>query len=313
MNTRNEYPLVSIITVNYNQSDISMQLLESLRKISYPNIEILVVDNASPTDNPQVIKDRYPEIKFIQSKENLGFAGGNNLAVFESKGDYLLFINNDTEVPENFLEPLVARMESDPKIGVVSPKIIFHHTPDTIQFAGYTPMNPFTIRNNLIGYRQKDDGRFDEAKQTPFGHGAAMLVKREVIKKVGLMFDFYFLYYEEHDWFERIKKAGYIIYYEPASFILHKESISTGKNSPLKIYYIARNRIIFMRRNFNGFQLFIATLFQVFLSIPKNYITYSIKRDWKLLKAFHNAMIWNLKHTFDRKIFENVQCQNKSL
>ena len=309
MNTGNEYPLVSIITVNYNQSQITMELLASLRNITYPKVEIIVVDNASPSDNPDIIKENYPEILFIKADTNLGFAGGNNLGVFASHGKHLLFINNDTEVPKGFLEPLVNKLESDENIGVVSPKIRFHHHPDIIQFAGYTPMNPYTMRNNLIGYRQKDEGQFDTTQEMPFAHGAAMMVPRKVAEKVGLMTDIYFLYYEEHDWFERIKMAGYKIYYVAESMILHKESISTGKESPLKIHYIARNRIVFMRRNIFGITFIISLLYQILISIPKGYTLYLLKGKFNLLKAFHKAFMWNIRNIFNKEIHSNVKFQ----
>jgi len=305
MKTRENEPLVSIITVNYNQSKITMELLASLRKVSYSNIEVIVVDNASPSDNPDIILEQYPEIKLIKSQKNLGFAGGNNLGILESKGKYLLFINNDTEVTVNLIEPLVEKLELNPEIGVVSPKIKFFFNPEFIQYAGYTPMNPYTMRNNLIGYRQKDEGQYEKTSEMPFGHGAAMMIPRSVIEKVGLMADIFFLYYEEHDWFERIKKAGYKIYYVAESTIFHKESISTGKDSPLKIHYIARNRIVFMRRNLFGFQFIISLIFQIFISIPKNYLTFLFKQNYKLLRAFHRAIIWNVENMFNRNIHKN--------
>jgi GT2 family glycosyltransferase len=305
MKARENYPLVSIITVNFNQTKITLELLESLQKISYPNIEIIVVDNASQTDDIEILKQQFPSIILIKSDKNLGFAGGNNLGIYQSHGKYLLFINNDTEVPEAFLEPLVNKLESDKTIGVVSPKILFFYNPDTIQFAGYTEMNPYTMRNNLVGYRQKDNGNFDKSGYTPFAHGAAMMVPRSVIERVGLMADIYFLYYEEHDWFSRIKKAGYKIYFVADSKIYHKESMSTGKDSPLKIHYIARNRILYMRRNINGLHFFISLLFQIFISIPKGYTQYILKRKFKHLAGFHKAMIWNLENLFNKKIHEN--------
>ncbi len=298
-------PLVSIITVNYNQSHVTMECIRSLEKLSYSNIEIIVVDNASPSDHPQRIKDEHPQIKLICSKENLGFAGGNNLGIQEAKGDFLYFVNNDTELPEHSIEPLIERMLSDASIGVVSPKIRFHHTPDTIQFAGYTPMNYLTMRNNLIGYRQKDIGQYEEAKESPFGHGAAMMLRRSVIEEVGMMADVFFLYYEEHDWFERIRKKGYSIWYEPKSLIYHKESISTGKESPMKIHYIARNRIVFLRRNVKGLKKSIAIMYQMFVAVPKNALMYILKGRPDLFKAYHQAMQWNLRNAFNKKILEN--------
>src|ERR1035437_10055876 len=125
-----EFPLVSIITVNYNQTEVTCALLESLRGISYPTIEIFVVDNASFKDDPAPIKSRYPEINLILSNENLGFAGGNNRALRQSKGDYILLINNDTVVETEFLEPLVNKMLSNKIIGAVSPKVRYYYQPN---------------------------------------------------------------------------------------------------------------------------------------------------------------------------------------
>lgn len=313
MSDLKQLPLVSIITVNYNQSDVTIALMDSLSKISYPNIEVIVVDNASPSDQPDKIKKLFPAIQLIKSDKNIGFAGGNNLGIFAAKGKYMLFINNDTEVVTDFLEPLVERLEHNPNIGVVSPKIRFHHHPDIIQYAGYTPLNYYTMRNNLVGYRTKDEGQFDEGDYTPFGHGAAMMVPRKVMEEVGLMADIFFLYYEEHDWFERIKAAGFKIYYEPKSLVYHKESISTGKESPLKIHYIARNRLVFMRRNLHGFKFFIGLLWQTWIAIPKAYTVYLLKRDFKLLKAFHRAIVWNLKNIFNEEIHQNIKLKKENL
>lgn len=289
-------PLVSIISINYNDAAVTMDMLESLKLLSYTNYEVIIVDNASPNDNPDVIKETYPGITLIKSKKNLGFAGGNNLGVAVAKGDYLLFINNDTIVPSGFVEPLVETLQNDASIGMVSPKIKFHWDSTLIQYAGYTPMSHWTIRNNSIGYHQKDDGRFDQEGETESVHGAAMMIPKSVIDDVGTMAEIYFLYYEEHDWAEMIKRAGFKIYYQPKSYILHKESLATGKFSPLKTYYIARNRIVFARRNFKPGQLFVSMLFQGFISIPKNILTFLIKRQFQHLAAYWNAIFWNLNN-----------------
>ncbi|KPM31195.1 Glycosyl transferase family 2 [Croceitalea dokdonensis DOKDO 023] len=289
-------PLVSIITINYNESAVTLAMLKTVRELYYKNIEVIVVDNASPNDRPDVIKEHYPEVTLIKSPENLGFAGGNNLGVKAAKGEFLFFVNNDTELPPDCLAPLVNTLVKDRTIGMVSPKIKFYWNPELIQYAGYTPMNQWTIRNNSIGYHQKDDGSFDVEGETESIHGAAMMVPKHVVKTVGMMTEVYFLYYEEHDWAQMIKRAGYKIYYQPQSYILHKESLSTGKFSPLKTYYITRNRIVFARRNFKPIQLFVSLLFQAFVSIPKNIITFLFKRQFEHLSAYLRAIKWNLSH-----------------
>ena len=299
------WPLVSVITVNYNQSQVTFDLLASLRKISYPNIEIIVVDNASPSDDPDSMKINYPEITLIKSSINLGFAGGNNLGIEKSTGDYLLFINNDTEVPAGFLEPLVAFFLAHPDAGMVSPKIRYHHTPEMIQYAGYSELNPYTIRNFSIGYKEIDKSQYDTDRPTAFGHGAAMMVPRKVIEKVGMMPDIYFLYYEEIDWGWKIRKAGYQNYYVGNSVIFHKESISTGKNSPLKTYYMARNRILFTRRNIKGIQKWISLAYQILIAGTKNLLFHMAKGEKKHLQSYWNGLIWHVKNIRNKNIHSN--------
>ena len=303
--SQEKYPLVSIITVNYNQSQVTAELLQTIRDLNYPNVEIIVVDNGSPTDSSLWLEKKYPEINLIQSKENLGFAGGNNLGIRAAQGKYLFFLNNDTEVSAVTLEPMVNLLEDDAEIGMVSPKIKFSWNPTMVQYAGYTKMNPYTIRNVNLGFYQKDSERFNKLSQTEAGHGAAMMVPRKVIEEVGLMTEVYFLYYEEHDWAEMIKKAGYKIYYQPKSVVLHKESVSTGKDSPFKTYYINRSRLLFARRNVTGLKKIISWCFQHFISLPKNSLVFIWKGQFNHLKAYWRAVIWNITH------FKGIQTNPK--
>jgi GT2 family glycosyltransferase len=302
---RTYYPLVSIITVNYNQSEVTCAFIESLNKITYPNFEVIVVDNNSTEDNPLIIKERYPNIIFIQNPINYGFAAGNNFGLMRAKGDYVMLINNDIEVPSGFMEPLVEKLESNLKIGAVSPKIKFYYQPDTIQYAGFTRINNKTMRNTAIGYRQKDRGQFDADRETAYAHGAAMMVPMRVVKEVGLMSYIFFLYYEEADWCARIANAGYSMYYVHNSYVLHKESVSTGKLSALKIYYLNRNRIVFMRRNIYGREFYISLGYQLFVAIPKNALKFLLKGKISLFLAYYRAIGWNLKNIFSKEIHEN--------
>lgn len=290
-----EKPLVSIITVNYNGAEHTIAMLNTLKAISYPNIEVFVVDNAS-TQPYCEITEKHPWIKFIRSEENLGFAGGNNLALKEAKGKYCLLINNDTEVPENFLEPLVEKLEMDENCGCVSPKLIFHHTPDTMQYAGSYGFNIYTGRAFARGSKEKDKGQYNSVEPTEMAHGAAMMFRTSFLKEIGLMAELYFLYYEEMDYCQRIKNAGYTIWYVGTSTVYHKESMSTGKNSPLKTYYLNRNRLIFIKRNFKAPAKYISTLFYFFIAIPKNLVTLVLRREWKLASALWRAAWWNVWH-----------------
>lgn len=306
-----ESPLVSIITVSYNHPDVTSALLESLRHITYPNIEVIVVDNASPNDDPAIIRQLYPEITFIQSEKNLGFAGGNNLGIRQAKGKYILLLNNDTEVEPEFLKPLVAKLEANSKIGAVSPKIKFFYQPDTIQFSGQAPINPYTMRSYGYGYGKKDTGQFNHDAPTSFVHGAAMMIPMDVIKKVGLMAEIYFLYYEELDWGARIKAAGYELWYVHNSTVMHKESMSTGKLSPFKTFYMNRSRLLYLRRNVHGLPFLIAFLYQLFVSIPKNTLSFLLKRQKGHCKAYCQAVMWHIKNMLLKDIHTNPTLEYK--
>ena len=256
---------ISIITINYNGLVDTCALIDS---ITFDDtLEVIVVDNGSKEDEATIIEQRYPHVTVVRSPRNLGFAGGNNLGIQAAHGKYLFFINNDTIIRgeggevrgESILQPLIDRLESSDKIGMVCPKIRFAWGTNPIQFAGYTPLSSVTMRNRGIGCGEEDHGQYDIPHPTPYAHGAAMMVRREALEKVGMMPECYFLYYEELDWSMMFTRSGYEIWYEPRFTIYHKESQATGQNSPLKTYYLTRNRLLFAHRN---------------IPIPRRFLTY---------------------------------------
>jgi len=299
------YPLVSIVAVNYDHPEVTCDFIESLHKITYPNIEVIIVDNKSPNDNPAIIKERFPNVILYESNINWGFAGGNNQGIMRAKGEYVLLLNNDTIVDPHFLEPLVEKLEKNPQIGAVSPKIRFYYDPDIIQYAGFFPINRYTVRNAAVGFREKDKGQYNQDSETAYAHGAAMMVPMRVIKEIGLMSYIFFLYYEEADWSYRIKNAGYKIYYIANSLVYHKESVSTGKLSQLKTYYLNRNRLVFMRRNIWGKDFYFGILYQLFVAIPKNMLVLILKLKIGFVYAYMRALGWHVKNAFNKDVHNN--------
>lgn len=248
-------PLISIITLNYNQTPVTIDFLKSTQLLHYRNFETLVCDMGSteyPTSEVNALNT--PNTKVLRSEVNLGFTGGNNWGMRQAKGDFVFIVNNDTEVTPTLLDELLKPFYDDDKIGFVSPKIRFFHHPNVIQYAGFNHLNLLTGRATAVGSLEEDKGQHDVSGITNGAHGCAMLVKREVIDKVGMFPEKFFIYYEEWDWSARVKKAGYKIYYQASALIFHKESITMGKKSAIKVYYHTRNRIMYMRRNTNFFQ-----------------------------------------------------------
>ena len=276
----------SIITINYNGLKDTCELIESL-PLEDQSIEVIVVDNASKEDEATIISNRYPQVNLIRSEQNLGFAGGNNLGIKAAQGKYLFFINNDVilKPQTSDIRHLISRLETDDKIGAVCPKIRFAWGNKPIQFAGYTPLSHYTMRNRSIGFGETDKGQYDTAHPTPYAHGAAMMVKREALEKVGLMPECYFLYYEELDWSMMFTRAGFSIWYEPACTIYHKESQATGQNSPLKTYYLTHNRLLFVKRNIKGLRRYITYTYLLLAVAPRDICRYILHRQFNLASA----------------------------
>lgn len=295
---------VSIVTVNFNQHQVNLDFLESI-KTNYPNnynVEVIFVDNGSSHQFEKEYKSLFPELIYIRSEENLGFAGGNNLGIAKATGDYLLLLNNDTEITPGFIDTIVNELEQNPEIGLLSPLILYYDQPNTIQYAGFTEMNYITCRNEGIGNMQINTGQFDdESRETGFCHGAAMICRKADLLKAGLMADEFFLYYEELDWCEKFKKSGKKIWFTGKAKIYHKESISVGKESIIKTYFMTRNRMLFIRRNTTIFNTVLFSIYYIFIACSKQIITYLLKGRNDLVKWVMKGVLWNFTNKTNSK------------
>ena len=290
---------VSIITVNYNQTQVTDDLLNSIIKYNtYKETEIIVVDNGSDINSIPYWEEKYSNFIFIRSERNLGFAGGNNLGILYATGDFLFLVNNDTIFTANLIETLVQTLFINTEVGIISPKLLYFDQPNVLQYVGYTEMNYYTARNSCIGQYEIDNGQYDSfIGKTAFAHGAAMMVTRAFINKVGLMANIFFLYYEELDWCDRAKRAGFEIWINTNASIYHKESISVGKKSALKEYFMNRNRILFIRRNASFVpKMFFFFYFIIFVT-PRNMLNYLKENNFSYSKQLIRAIYWNFTNS----------------
>jgi len=295
---------ISIITVNYNGVNDTCELIDSIP--SNDNMEVIVVDNGSREDEASLIAQRYPQVIIIRSARNLGFAGGNNLGIKAAKGKYIFLINNDTVFKDFNIQPIINRLKSSHRIGLVCPKIRFEWGNNLIQYAGYTPLSRITARNRSIGFGEEDNGQYNIAHPTPYAHGAAMLIKRDAIDKVGLMPEDYFLYYEEIDWSMMFTKADYEIWYDPSCTIYHKESQSTGQNSPLRTYFMTRNRLLLVKRNWRGIYKYLAYCYLMCIVAPRDLFKYAFKGRHDLSKAACKGVIDFCRNRKQKCLMYNV-------
>jgi hypothetical protein len=296
-------PLVSIVTINYNNTRVTLELLLSISECTYKNLQVIVVDNGSIENPTEQINAEFPTVEVIRSEKNLGFSAGNNLGFKRAKGPLIFFVNNDTLFAENLIEELIKPFFEIKNLGIVSPKVIYYESPNLLQYAGSTDINPLTGRNKVIGQGETDNDALFPSGVTYFAHGAAMIIRQNLLKKIGGFPEVFFLYYEELDYSIRLRRAGYKIYYNHKAVIYHRVSYSVGEDSPLKVYYMTRNRILFMRRNFPGIRFYIFVLFFTFFSVPKSTVKYLFRLQFQSLGSFYQAILWNLKTSTRLKLY----------
>lgn len=291
----------SIITVNFNQPEVTLDFLQSVKlHTSLAEVEVILVDNGSSEDHSAVFLKAYPELIYISSAENLGFAGGNNLGIARASGEYLLFLNNDTEITGNLMSELTVALDENPEIGLISPLLLYFDAPDVVQYAGSTKMNYITCRNSTIGAMEINHGQYDRKfEETAFCHGAAMMCRKADLETAGLMENNFFLYYEELDWCEKFKKAGKKIWFTGRTLVYHKESMSVGKESKIKTYFMTRNRMLFIRRNTSWLNTLFFSLYYIGIASPKQVFMYSRKNRKDLIKWVFLGLKWNFTHSKD--------------
>jgi hypothetical protein len=289
---------ISVVSVNFNQPEATKAFLLSLKNYCSLKLEIIIVDSASDINSENEFKEIIPELLFIRSKTNIGFAGGNNLGISQAKGDYILLLNNDTEIVKGSIETLVSELKNDKNIGLLSPLILYHDDQTIIQYAGFTPLNYLTARNKQLGLCEKNTGQYNGLSyQTGFCHGAAVICRKTDLLKAGLMDESYFLYYEELDWCEKFKRIGKTINFTGKTHIYHKESISVGKESPIKIYFMTRNRMLFIRKNTGLFNTILFSLYYTFIACPKLMLTLAKNGNLNKVKYVLKGLLWNFTNS----------------
>ena len=291
---------IGIVLVNLNGYEDTALCLRSLAAITYENVEIIVVDNGSRDDSGIRLNIEFPNVTHIRSQQNLGFTGGNNLGIehaIQNGCDHVLLLNNDTIVTAGFLEPLVGRLESDPKIAAVSGKIYYapesrDGESDVIWYAGC--FRKWHMGFHHFGVEEKDTGKFETAREIPYASGCLMLMRGSVVRAIGPLSSEYFIYWEEADWCQRARDAGYRCMYEPASVIYHNfKSAALGLETPFHMYMQYRNAFIYATKHYHGLE---SLRYWLFYPI---YIAYRIYLDLraKNMRAAR-AILWGVRDYF---------------
>jgi len=308
-----EKPLVSIIVLNWNGKKYLEACFCSLEKQTYPNLEIILVDNASIDGSVDSMRSRFSKVKIIENNANLGFGGGNNVGIKASKGKYIMVINNDTEVDANCVEELVKVMERDDNIGSCATKILAYYNRDIIDVAGLIIYSDGSARGR--GRLEKVKDNYVRQEEIFFGSDCAALYRREMLDEIGLYDEDFFAHHDETDLGMRAHWKGWKCIYVPSAVVYHMYSASHGAYSPLKAFLVERNRIYVAVKNFPLFLLLISPFFTIIRYFLQAYgaLTHrgsagkftdtspKLQLIWILIKAYLSAM-FNLPKFIKKRI-----------
>jgi len=291
-----DFPKVIILILNWNGEKNTIECLNSIKKIIYPNYDVIVIDNASIDDSIKKIKAKFPDITIIKNKINLGFSGGFNVGIkkaLNNKADYVVCLNNDVIVDKYFLIEFVKIGELRSDIGGLYPMEYCYYQPNKINAAGGRKTN--FILDFPIGHGEQDKGQYNKIRQVERICGAAIIVKRKVLLNVGLLDTDFFYGFEDTDISIRINKAGYKIIFVPKSKIWHKRRGATGgRMSPINSYFYTRNYILLARKHAKKITFFFFIIYFLFFNFMFSFVKWLVLKEFSNINAGIKGIIWNI-------------------
>ena len=283
---------VSVIMLNWNGVDDTVDCIESLRNITYPNYDVVVVDNGSEGDDVRILREKFGNsIYIVENDKNYGFAQGANIgmkyALANFNPEYLLLLNNDTVVDPDFLGKLIEVALTDKKVGILGPKIYYYDEPERVWFAGGN-INYWLGRLWCTGIGRLDIGQFDDISDVDFVSGCCMVVSRDVLSNVGLLDSTFFFGTEDYEICIRATRSGFRVLFVPEAKIWHKIGGSTHsvgrKLSPLVAYYFVKNHFILMEKHWSRLQFVTSTIYFIIIRLFILFLYHD--RQWSTLKSY---------------------------
>jgi GT2 family glycosyltransferase len=246
---------LAIVILNWNGKHWLEKFLPGVvAHSSIQGVEIFVADNGSTDSSLEYLQQNFPSVKLLNLSENYGYAGGYNRALMQIKADYFLLLNSDIEVTENWLQPMLHRMDNNSGIGALQPKILWYSHRDTFEYAGAAGgyidkrVYPF-CRGRIFDTLEKDEGQYDDARPVFWATGACLLVRADVFFAAGMLDDDLFAHMEEIDLCWRMQHKGYEVWVEPASVVYHVGGGTLHKSNPRKTFLNFRNNLAIMYKN----------------------------------------------------------------
>jgi hypothetical protein len=282
-------PRLAVVILNTNRRDDTLTCLASLSANTYPEISIIVLDNASTDGSVEAVQAAYPAVQILELTENKGYAGNNNAgiaAALEQGADWVVVLNEDTVLDPECVNRLVAVGERDPEIGIIGPLVYHHDEPGVIQSAGGT-FGPGWSAVHL-GQNEPDQGQFTTPRRVAWISGCCIMVRREVIEQVGMLDERFFYYWEETDWCLSASEGGWKIVQVPNAKLWHKGVQRDYRPGPSIAYYNTRNRLLVLSKHHAP----LAVRLRVWAQIGRTLASYSLRPKWRAAKRADRDAIW---------------------
>ncbi|OEK02484.1 hypothetical protein BFP97_13560 [Roseivirga sp. 4D4] len=311
-----ETPTIGIIIINWNSFELTHDCLKSLENVHYRAISVILVDNDSSDNSLELLKTAHPWIVTVENTRNLGFTGGNNSGIrkaLELGCDYVMLLNNDTKVEPDFLNILLAKIESDSSIGAVQPKIYYESDRNVIWNAG-GKYNPLFTRPTPIGENKIDDGSYETTKPTDWITGCAFLIRSSVVKEVGLTSELYFYgCFDDVDYSMEIRKKGYQLYFCADSKVYHAVGMASksekenpeGVLKPFFHYLATRNNWFFIRRHVKSIYIIPTLIYQIY-SFLGHIAYFTFKRRFRKLRAYLHGFFHGFTKPLDESKLNHI-------
>ncbi len=288
-------PKVLVSMLTWNQREDILECLASLRKIHYGNYDAVVVDNGSSDGTAEAVRASFPSVHLIINDRNLGCAEGVNSAIrfaLSTDAEFLFILGNDTVVDPDVLNELVSLAVSDERIGIVSPKVYYYDKPEIIWFAGGGYFDWKKARFKGFVQNVRDDGSYDGDQDFDFFPGGFTFIRRKALEQAGLLDPAYFIYYDDADWYLKVKSFGWRFAFASKAKVWHKPSSSVGMESPDFYYYRSRNRLLFMKKNAKTSDWFFFLPYFLFDHLYHVVYPLARQRKWPHLGASTRA-VWD--------------------
>jgi GT2 family glycosyltransferase len=290
-------PLVTAVILNTNRREDTLACLESLHRQSYPNLSIIVLDNASTDGSNEAVRAQYPRVQIIKLEQNLGYAGNNNVGIetaVQQGAQWVFVLNEDVILAEDAVSHLVSQAMEDPQVGMVGPMVYHYEHPEVIQSAGGVLTSNWLSQH--AGQNEPDQGQYAQTRYVDWLSGCAILVRREAVEQSGMLDVRFFYYWEETEWCVRVRKDGWKILFVPGSKIWHKGVQVDYKPGPNVTYYWTRNWLLLLAKHHAPLRAWVYAFFWT----TRNLLSWTLQPKWRSMREHRSAM-WQGAMDFFRK------------